>query len=664
VVSRAGAGGDRDGECLRFRADGTLFSRTRYVAGVEEGPFVIYHPDGRVAREGTLVGGRIDGKVVAYAAAADGPRGEPLRACCVPPKAARLDARYRGGELLLEVFYDSEGRALLSDGRLCPPRPPGLPELADFDEARGAWMLRTRELDRCWTQGGVLLQENALVPDGGRLVRTLDPSGALAEEERFAPDGKREGPFLRRLQDGAVFPYADRRVREERGAFARGQAVGTWTFLDGGGALLRTVERGLPFAAVDVAASPAFAPALPDGWALARALVGEGRVREGLCAAARAAARPPEGDRAALEAFLDAHVMPLAPDEAAARGATLARTPDLDAATILDELVQGADAAAVFRALAGVLPGINPAAAELVEASLLLAPERRATHLTRAILRAQRGDEAGAHEDAACLDGDGAGGGEGMRAYLRVVFRPFPFAPAAETLVPDPALDVIPAGIVQPLAAIRRVAGVYATRLARVRAAVRAVVTPPLPADGAAEPGWMPPDPSALLPDGEVALRKERVACDPEPAPDGGDAPPGEPDFIEIDEELATDGLTVTALLAVAHADWNALCWLCWAAGLDRVALPVEVAPPDTLAVAMQMAVKRHWRAHDRTTTGGLLALSNGVPGFTWEGMDIDAVPPHFVSTVVAEYLAVRSMFLWLASPDTLSPFQDDIRQA
>ena len=49
---------------------------------------------------------------------------------------------------------------------------------------------------------------------------------------------------------------------------------------------------------------------------------------------------------------------------------------------------------------------------------------------------------------------------------------------------------------------------------------------------------------------------------------------------------------------------------------------------------------------------------------FTWEGMDIDAVPPHFVSTVVAEYLAVRSMFLWLASPDTLSPFQDDIRQA
>jgi hypothetical protein len=29
-----------------------------------------------------------------------------------------------------------------------------------------------------------------------------------------------------------------------------------------------------------------------------------------------------------------------------------------------------------------------------------------------------------------------------------------------------------------------------------------------------------------------------------------------------------------------------------------------------------------------------------------------------------AEYVAVRSMFLWLVSPDSMSPFQDDIRDA
>ena len=44
--------------------------------------------------------------------------------------------------------------------------------------------------------------------------------------------------------------------------------------------------------------------------------------------------------------------------------------------------------------------------------------------------------------------------------------------------------------------------------------------------------------------------------------------------------ELATDGAGVPALLATAHADWAALIWLCWAVGLDRVALPDAVRAP------------------------------------------------------------------------------------
>jgi len=39
-------------------------------------------------------------------------------------------------------------------------------------------------------------------------------------------------------------------------------------------------------------------------------------------------------------------------------------------------------------------------------------------------------------------------------------------------------------------------------------------------------------------------------------------------------------------------------------------------------------------------------------------------MPDHMVSGVLGELLAVRSMFLWLMSPDTISPFQDDIRSA
>ena len=121
-ISRKDEQGARDGETLLYRGDdGTLYSRAQFVAGVQEGPFVVYHRDGSVAREGTYVSGHIEGIVNAYASPKPG--GEGIRNCCVPPGAARLCERYRDGEFIAEVFYDHAGRAILSDGRLCPARP-------------------------------------------------------------------------------------------------------------------------------------------------------------------------------------------------------------------------------------------------------------------------------------------------------------------------------------------------------------------------------------------------------------------------------------------------------------------------------------------------------------------------------------------------------------
>ena len=69
-------------------------------------------------------------------------------------------------------------------------------------------------------------------------------------------------------------------------------------------------------------------------------------------------------------------------------------------------------------------------------------------------------------------------------------------------------------------------------------------------------------------------------------------------------------------------------------------------------------------RSKDRLTTGGLVARSQGVPGWAWQGIDIDELPRHLTEMAAAEYIAVRSMFIWLASADALSPLQDDIRDA
>jgi len=658
-VSRKDAQGGRDGECLLYRDDGTLYSRSLFVAGLQDGPFFIYHPDGAVAREGKYVAGRVDGTVTAYAS--DDPDGEMLRKCCVPPGAARLSERYRQGEFLLEVFYDREGRAILSDGRLCPARPDGLPELAQFDESRSGWALRSRELDRFWDEGGRLTDEVANPREEVRTERSFDGSGRLVQEASYGKDDRPHGPFYRRFTEAGPSPYADPRIRQERGAYEVGQAMGRWSFLDDDGAVVRTVDRGAAFLDGDDARSPALADSGGGDWlAQAHALAAESRVRDALVAAARGAVAA--GDRALFDRFRSEHVVALAADREAQWGEALSQSTDTSIASVLDALICGADAAAALRALASVLPGMHPAATEMVEASLLLAPERRMTHLTRALLRFQRGDLAGALADVDVVGAESPEAAESLRSYAAIVFRGYDQWPGREPITPDPALDGVAIEIGHGIDDIQRVVAVYATRLARARDAIRT-----LAGADAATP-WLPPDVSHLLPSGAVDLRHETVECEPDESdPAALDNEDGQheqtPDTVEIDERLATDGAGVPVLLATARADWAALSWLCWAAGLDRVALPDTMQAPADLALAMQMIVRRTWRIKDRMTTGGLLARSQGVPGFDWQGIDIDALPTHLIDAAAAEYLAVRSMFLWLAS-DALTPFQDDLRDA
>ena len=56
----------------------------------------------------------------------------------------------------------------------------------------------------------------------------------------------------------------------------------------------------------------------------------------------------------------------------------------------------------------------------------------------------------------------------------------------------------------------------------------------------------------------------------------------------------------------------------------------------------MKTIVTRCWRAQDRLKTGGLLARANGVPGFTWQGTDVDALPQH-LARAITEAVARRT---------------------
>ena len=244
-------------------------------------------------------------------------------------------------------------------------------------------------------------------------------------------------------------------------------------------------------------------------------------MREGLCAAARGAAR--NGDGAALERALGADVVALAPALAEQRGEALVQSVEVTVSSILDGLICGADPASAFRALAAVLPGASAAASDFVAASLLLAPERRMTHLTRALVRFQHGDERGARADIEIVAFEAPEVAASLAGYLGAALRPFGFWPAREPLVPDPALADVGAGLVRDLAEVRAAIAVYATRIWRVREAVRALV------GGDMTPVWVPPDLSALIPGGAVPLRRARLSVD---------VGNGETAEAEIDEEI------------------------------------------------------------------------------------------------------------------------------
>jgi hypothetical protein len=646
-VCARGPEGDRDGECLMFRADGSLHTRLRFASGKREGAFIVYNPDGSIARRGECVAGKIDGLVSAFAGGAGS---EPMRACCVPAAAVRLDSRYEAGQLLQEVFFDAQGQPICSDGQPWPPRPTGVPDDAEYDEGTSGWLRWRPSERRFWTGTGVLARE--LEFDGCRRTaeRTYDGSGDVLESASFASDGRRQGNYRRRFT-ATTSPYADPRIREEVGSFSAGQPVGVWTFLDESGAPVHRVERGI---ACEIAAGAAVLADEPgataDDWrARAQRWREEGRVAAALCAAARAAARA--GDPGVLRAALEEAVVPLSAAVALERGDLLARTADVTVAQIADGLVCGADPASAFRALAGVLPGASDAALDFVAAALLLAPGSAPVHLTRALVRFQHGDDTGTHEDLVIVDREAPDAAAALRAAMDAAFRPFEFWPAHETLEPDPSLDEVGAGVTRDLDEIRQAIAVYATRVQAIRSAILAK------RGGAVAPSWMPPDTSALLPAGAVPLRREML-----PAPVEEGAEPDTEHLVEVDETIDTASQTVPALLAEAQADWGALSWLCWSVGLDQVALPASIRERPLVAVAMKTIVTRSWRARDRLLSGGLLARANGVPGFSWHGLDIDTVPQHVAKQIADEYLRVRSMFIWLASFDVVSPFQTDLQ--
>ena len=679
------ARGEKQGIHRSWRSDGTLREEARFVDGKGVGAYRRFHPNGQTAGEGELVDGNMQGTLRTFAS--DAPTPELLQRCCVPPNAWEQQIDFHLGQEMARRWYDRAGQQILDSGEPHPARPPAVPAEARYDEATARWLVGSYPVEagtvvhwRRWTREGLLAEEEDLeegVRHGvWRRFRASD--GALAVEVHYQR-GLKQGPF----RDGAIAAstYADPRAAIEEGQFDADLAVGVWRLRDAAGEII--VERDLGVGAGEerLEGSPALATtgALPADAArrladLGQSLRRERRVGEAILAMARSAALA--GDAARLRDLLRELTWPRGTTAGEELAAHVIEHAGDRLAALVDALVRGGEAAALLRALAAAMKSEYGAARQIVDAALLLAGDRPGCFVTRSLINVHLGARDEAVGDARRLPAEWEEQRAQLLDYVRVIFPTFDFWPArigVETIFAE-----FPEAPAQPLEAIRAVVQKLATRLSALRElAIRLYRAGDLARAGAAHDpqvaaGWLPPDLSALMPGGPITLsawayeqsfaEDDLAREDDGPVEVAGAAAAAEIETISVDERLVTDAATIPLLMRLARRDWAALTWLCWSCGLDRLALPDAVEPPAAFGRAAAMAIERTWRCRDKLTSGGLVAMSKGVPGFEWEGMHIDAMPRVLVEVMTEEHVEVRAMFLWLCDGTAQSPWQSDLR--
>lgn len=623
--------GRRQGAFTYWRPDGTKVNECRFVDGRPHGPFRRFHENGEVSQDGEFEDGQLHGTRRWFAC--DAPTTERMHEGGVSPAVRRSEMDYVKGRVVGVRHFDASGRRVTPAGEPYPDQPASVDDGAEF-----------RPDEDAWTTGQA--DERTAARVGRWRIWTRD--GVLREDSTWAK-GQRHGAAT--LHVVGPSPFADARIVSQQGTFDGGQPAGVWKLLDASGAVVRTVDFGDPRALDAAPRLEAFADVgrSSDEWlALARARFEAGAVAEGLCLSARAAAAA-RSPRPLLDA-LGARARPMTPEAADA----LAEEADGEVPALATALVRGAEPSAVLRKLAVALDQAQTsrAALDYVNAALLLAPEKLEYLFTRALVLMSLGLDGQAQRDASDLASAQPEQAEFLLDYLRFLFPRFDFWPAKET--PQTYYSGLPDAPVRSLDEVRAVAQKLASRLQALRTAMLEKVTPAAP--------WLLPDVSALLPDGPVPLESGSLEVGPDDDDDDEVGDDDEREPVDFDETVEVDGAEVPTLVRLARADWNALCWLCWSAGLDRVALPQALAPPDDFAQAAGMSAQRLWRARDQRVFGGRNARAQDIPSFEWEGADIGALHPNLASIAEQQYAEMKAVFLWLSDAAARSPWQDGLR--
>jgi antitoxin component YwqK of YwqJK toxin-antitoxin module len=648
VLGEKNEEGALQGTVKYWRADGTLCNECDFEDGTPHGPFKRFHENGDVSQEGRFEKGKLHGPRTFLATDSETTENMPDG---LSEKVFKAVMEYDMDSVVSGKLFDRDGQRIKEDGSAFPEVPEGVPEDAQFSESSNQWYTGSFDENnarsgqwRFWSSEGEL-QEEAEYENGeyhGQVK--FFRKGKIFQVISFQ-NGSKNGVFQEIVEPKT---HTDSRIRIAKGMFEDNIAVGTWTFHDSKGQLVSKNELGKITPDEDLLDTAVFSnqrQTAQDWFELSRKLLRDNLKSEAICAMARAAASEQKVE--ALNSLLERLAIELT-DQAALQAAEAVLEQNAGSLAALgNAIIRGADTASLFRGMAVILDQKfhSRAALDLVNAALLLAPERTEFYFTRSLVNMSLGNDMAAAQDATHLEPKEPDNAAFLTDYVRVLFPVFNFWPAKEK--PETHYDGLPETPAKTAGEIRLVIQKYATRLHLVREQMLKLVI--------GRPDWLLPDMLAVLPSGLAELECKQIEV---PDPDD----PDEPFVVDIDETINVTTWELPALLRVARDDWNAVAWLCWASGYDHVTLPTEVNPPVKFGQAAGMAASRLWRCRDRRLTGGVAAKDQEVPGFTWEGIDIDELHPALVQMAESQYAEMQAMFYWLTSEDYQSPWQDNLR--
>lgn len=612
--------GKKHGDFTFWRPDGTKCNECHMVMDAPHGPFKRFHENGEVSQEGEFEKGQLHGTRKWFST--DSETTENTRPQGVSEKVWRSEMDYVHGRVVGIRHFNREGeRVLPRNGEPYPLKPAGVDEGAEYVEPKDEWHKGNADGEtqkkvgrwRIWTRDGQLKREVHYVDDE-----------LFGSAKIFVPPDER--------------PFTDPSIVMERGKYEADSRAHAWELCDADGNVKATCDYG-EVTGLGEPRRVEFGNAPQDWEKLAKGREAQHAYIDALLMWARHGAKT--GDLGPFRSLLARVARPVREEVAL----TLAMETEEDYPFLGYELIEGAHPAVILNKIGISLDQAfqSRAALDFTNAAILLDPDRTEFLFTRALILMSLGLRAQAEVDANELAAESPDRAEFLLGYLTALFPSWGFTPATEE--PTTTFEDVPEAPTRSIEDVQALAQKYATRLSKLRSKMFEKVTEANPA--------LPPDVSHLLPDGPVELEQGAFELERDD---------GESETIEFDEVPELEAADLPTLLRLARADWTALTWLCWSAGLSEVAPVTELSPPAEFGKAAGMAQQRLWRARDQRAFKGRNAQQHGVPSFTWEGLDVAELPPPVAGITEHQYAEMQALFLWLIDDKVKSPWQDNLR--